>query len=41
LRAEAPERYGPIAGRIIPFLNIQMAEMAKKLVRSRRTYSEF
>ena len=41
LRVEAPERYGPMAGRIIPLLNVQMAEMSKKLVRSRRTHSEF
>jgi len=41
LRSEALEQYGPIAARIIPLLNIQMAEMAKKLVRSRRTYNEF
>jgi glycosyltransferase involved in cell wall biosynthesis len=36
LRAEAPERYGPIAERIMPLLTIQMAEMSKKLVRVRR-----
>jgi glycosyltransferase involved in cell wall biosynthesis len=41
LGAEEPERYGPIARRIVPLLNIQMAEMSKKLVRSRRRYSEF
>ena len=36
LRSEAPERYGPIAERIIPLLAIQMAEMSKKFVRARR-----
>jgi hypothetical protein len=41
LSGEAPERYGALAGRIVPLLNIQMAEMAKKLVRSRRARGEF
>jgi glycosyltransferase involved in cell wall biosynthesis len=41
LRVEAPDRYGPIAERIMPLLTIQMVEMSKKLVRSRRTHSEF
>jgi glycosyltransferase involved in cell wall biosynthesis len=40
LRAEVPQRYGPLAERILPLLNIQMAEMSKKLVRSRRAHSE-
>jgi hypothetical protein len=41
LRGEEPQRYGPVAERILPLLAIQMAEMSKKLVRSRRTHSEF
>jgi glycosyltransferase involved in cell wall biosynthesis len=41
LSGEAPERYGTIAGRMIPLLNVQMAEVAKKLVRSRRARGEF
>jgi glycosyltransferase involved in cell wall biosynthesis len=36
LCAEAPERYGPIAERIVPLINIQLAEMSKKLVRVTR-----
>jgi glycosyltransferase involved in cell wall biosynthesis len=40
LRIEMPERYGLMAERIIPLLNIQMAEMSKKLVRSRRAHRE-
>jgi glycosyltransferase involved in cell wall biosynthesis len=36
LCGEAPERYGVVARRIVPLLNIQMAEMSKKLIRSRR-----
>jgi glycosyltransferase involved in cell wall biosynthesis len=36
LRAEVPERYGPIADQILPLLGIQMAEMSKKLVRISR-----
>ena len=41
LRVEEPERYGPVAEQIMPLLAIQMAEMSKKLVRSRRTHGEF
>ena len=41
LRAASPERYGAMAARILPLLAIQMAEMSKKLVRSRRMYCEF
>jgi len=37
LSNEEPERYGPITARIIPLLTIQLAEMAKKLVRVSRT----
>jgi len=37
LQIEAPERYRPVAERIMPLLNIQLAEMAKKLVRVSRT----
>ena len=36
LCAEAPERYGPVAERIMPLLTIQLAEMSKKLVRVSR-----
>jgi glycosyltransferase involved in cell wall biosynthesis len=32
LVAEAPERYGAVARRIVPLLTLQLAEMAKKLV---------
>jgi hypothetical protein len=38
LSAEAPERYGPIAERIMPLLAIQQAEMAKKLIRVSRQF---
>ena len=38
LIGEAPERYTPVAQRIGPLLNIQLAEMAKKLVRVSRQY---
>ena len=41
LRGEEPERYGPVAELIMPLLAIQMAEMSKKLVRSRRTHGDF
>jgi glycosyltransferase involved in cell wall biosynthesis len=41
LRNEEPARYKSIADRIVPLLAIQMAEMSKKLVRSRRTHGEF
>ena len=37
LSNEEPERYGSITARIIPLLTIQLAEMAKKLVRVSRT----
>jgi len=37
LVAEEPERYMGLAERIVPLLNVQLAEMAKKLVRSSRT----
>ncbi len=37
LQNEEPERYGPIAARITPLVNVQLAEMAKKLVRVSRT----
>ena len=38
LRVEVPERYGPMADRILPLLGIQVAEMSKKLIRiSRRS----
>lgn len=33
---EAPDRYNPIANRILPLVNVQLAEMAKKLVRASR-----
>jgi glycosyltransferase involved in cell wall biosynthesis len=36
LRAEAPERYSPVAERIMPLLNVQLVEMSKKLVRVSR-----
>jgi glycosyltransferase involved in cell wall biosynthesis len=36
LASEDPERYDPVAGRILPLLNVQMAEMGKKLVRVSR-----
>ena len=38
LVAETPEQYMPIAERIVPLLNVQLAEMAKKLVRVSRQY---
>jgi glycosyltransferase involved in cell wall biosynthesis len=41
LRVEEPRRYGPVAARILPLLAIQMAEVSKKLVRSRRAHGEF
>jgi glycosyltransferase involved in cell wall biosynthesis len=41
LRNEEPERYKSIADRILPLLAIQMAEMSKKLVRSRRIHAGF
>lgn len=41
LRTEEPQHYGPIAARILPLLTTQMAEMSKKLVRSRRAHNEF
>jgi glycosyltransferase involved in cell wall biosynthesis len=41
LRSEEPRRYGPVAERIFPLLAIQMAEMSKKLIRSRRAHGEF
>jgi glycosyltransferase involved in cell wall biosynthesis len=41
LRCEVPERYGRVAEQIMPLLAIQMAEMSKKLVRSRRAHGEF
>jgi len=37
LVAEEPERYMGLAERIVPLLNFQLAEMAKKLVRASRT----
>ena len=37
LVAEEPERYMGLAERTVPLLNVQLAEMAKKLVRSSRT----
>jgi glycosyltransferase involved in cell wall biosynthesis len=36
--AEAPERYGPLAERIMPLLTIQQAEMSKKLIRVSRQF---
>jgi glycosyltransferase involved in cell wall biosynthesis len=36
--AEAPERYGPVAERILPLLTIQQAEMSKKLIRISRQF---
>ncbi|MFZ3353824.1 MAG: glycosyltransferase family 2 protein [Xanthobacteraceae bacterium] len=36
LQVEDPERYCPVAARIKPLLNIQLSEMAKKLVRVSR-----
>jgi glycosyltransferase involved in cell wall biosynthesis len=36
LRIEEPERYGPIAERIMPLLTIQLSETAKKLARLSR-----
>jgi len=36
LQSDDPERYGPMAGRIQPLLAIQLAEMSKKFIRSRR-----
>jgi glycosyltransferase involved in cell wall biosynthesis len=36
LRAEAPERYGPTAEWIMPLLHVQIATMAKRLVRVSR-----
>jgi glycosyltransferase involved in cell wall biosynthesis len=36
LRAEAPQRYAEIAGRIRPLVGIQITEMARKLVRSHK-----
>jgi glycosyltransferase involved in cell wall biosynthesis len=41
LQNEQPGRYRPIGERIIPLLNIQLAEQAKKLVRSRRVHGGF
>ena len=41
LRVEEPERYGPVAEQIMPLLAIQMTEMSKKLVRSRRAHDGF
>jgi glycosyltransferase involved in cell wall biosynthesis len=38
---EEPERYAPVASRIIPLLNVQLAEMSKKLVRSLRARDAF
>jgi glycosyltransferase involved in cell wall biosynthesis len=38
LCAEAPERYGPVAERIMPLLTIQQAEMSKKLIRVSRQF---
>jgi glycosyltransferase involved in cell wall biosynthesis len=40
LAAEEPERYVSVAERILPLLQIQLAEMAKKLVRTRREMSD-
>jgi glycosyltransferase involved in cell wall biosynthesis len=36
LQAQEPARYVPVATRILPLLQIQLAEMAKKLVRTKR-----
>jgi glycosyltransferase involved in cell wall biosynthesis len=36
LRSESSERYGEVADRMLPLVGIQLAEMAKKLVRNRR-----
>ena len=36
LRGQSSEQFGEIANRMIPLVNIQLAEMAKKLVRNRR-----
>jgi len=38
LISEAPDRYSALAERIVPLLNIQLAEMSKKLVRVSRQY---
>jgi glycosyltransferase involved in cell wall biosynthesis len=41
LRGEMPERYGQIAKRLLPLVTIQLAEVSKKLVRSRRTHIKY